>query len=263
MTQPIIDLRDIRKSYQMGDVVSQVLQGVTLTIHPGEYVCIMGPSGCGKSTLLNLLGCLDQPTTGHYYLGGEDVARLNDDDLSRARCRNLGFIFQSYNLIQQLTVLENIEVPLYYKGVPEHESREIATRLASQVGLSHRLHELSGGQQQRVAIARSLANDPLVILADEATGNLDSKSGQEILGIFDDLNKAGKTMVFVTHDERMVERCTRVIRLRDGEVDRDEAGAAAGRYTGTRGMSIIPHASHEEDLALSHAAPAAAATLVH
>jgi putative ABC transport system ATP-binding protein len=265
MTQPIIELRDIRKSYQMGDTVSQVLQGVSLTIYPGEYVCIMGPSGCGKSTLLNVLGCLDQPSSGHYFLGGEDVACLNDDDLSKARCRNLGFIFQSYNLIQQLTVLENIEVPLYYKSVPEQESREIAIRLASQVGLSHRLHhrptELSGGQQQRVAIARSLANDPLVILADEATGNLDSKSGQEILGIFDDLNKAGKTMVFVTHDERMVGRCTRVIRLKDGEVDRDERGAAADRYTGITGTSVRPHAA--DSSAPDHTAEGAAAALVH
>ena len=227
--RPIIELRDIRKIYRQGDMETHVLQGINITITEGEYVCIMGPSGCGKSTLLNVLGCLDQPSTGEYLLGGQNVATLNDDDLSRARCRNLGFIFQSYNLIQQLTVLENIEVPLYYKGVPQHESREIAERLASQVGLSHRLHhrpnQLSGGQQQRVAIARSLANDPLVILADEATGNLDSKSGKEILDIFDELNAAGKTMVFVTHDERMVQRCSRVIRLRDGLLDRDEPGA--------------------------------------
>ncbi len=229
--KPIIELRDIRKIYRQGDMETHVLQGLSLTIREGEYVCIMGPSGCGKSTLLNVLGCLDQPTTGDYLLGGQNVATLNDDDLSRARCRNLGFIFQSYNLIQQLTVLENIEVPLYYKGVAERESREIAEKLAGQVGLSHRLHhrpnELSGGQQQRVAIARSLANDPLVILADEATGNLDSKSGKEILDIFDDLNAAGKTMVFVTHDERMVQRCSRVIRLRDGLLDTDEPGAKA------------------------------------
>jgi putative ABC transport system ATP-binding protein len=230
MSQPIIELRDIRKTYRMGDTDSHVLQGISLSIHPGEYVCIMGPSGCGKSTMLNVLGCLDQPTSGAYLLGGQDVSHLGDDDLSAARCRNLGFIFQSYNLIQQLSVLENIEVPLYYKGVPEAESRAIAIRLAEQVGLGHRLNhkptELSGGQQQRVAIARSLANDPLVILADEATGNLDSKSGNEILSIFDELNRAGKTMVFVTHDERMVQRASRVIRLRDGFLDKDEPGAA-------------------------------------
>lgn len=228
---PIIQLVDIRKSYQMGSVTSQVLQGISIDIFAGEYVCIMGPSGCGKSTLLNVLGCLDQPTSGDYFLGGQNVATLNDDDLSAARNRNLGFIFQSYNLIQQLTVVENIAVPLYYGGADDKEMREKAERLAHQVGLGHRLHhkptELSGGQQQRVAIARALSNSPLVILADEATGNLDSKSGTEILGMFDELNQQGKTLIFVTHDERMVERCTRVIRLKDGVVDRDEPGKKA------------------------------------
>lgn len=217
----------------MGDVLSQVLQGVSLDIYPGEYVSIMGPSGCGKSTLLNLLGCLDQPTTGDYFLGGQNVATLNDDDLSAARNRNLGFIFQSYNLIQQLTVLENIAVPMYYGGADDAKMRQVAEDLANQVGLGHRLHhkptELSGGQQQRVAIARALSNSPLVILADEATGNLDSKSGQEILGLFDELNAQGRTLVFVTHDERMVERSTRIIRLRDGVIEKDEPGAKAKR----------------------------------
>ena len=230
-TSPIISLRDIRKSYQMGAHTSQVLQGVSLDIHAGEYVCIMGPSGCGKSTLLNVLGCLDQPTTGDYFLGGRNVAHLNDDDLSEVRCANLGFIFQSYNLIQQLSVLENIAVPLYYRGASDREMREKSERLARQVGLSHRLHhkpsELSGGQQQRVAIARALVNEPLVILADEATGNLDSKSGQEILGIFDELNEQGKTLVFVTHDERMVERCRRIVRLNDGLLEKDVPGGRA------------------------------------
>ena len=227
-SEPIIRLVDIRKSYQMGDVLSQVLQGVSFDIHPGEYVCIMGPSGCGKSTLLNVLGCLDQPTSGDYFLGGENVAYLNDDDLSAARNRNLGFIFQSYNLIQQLTVLENIAVPMYYGGADDARMIEVAEKLAERVGLSHRKYhkpnELSGGQQQRVAIARALSNNPLMILADEATGNLDSKSGQEILALFDELNAEGKTLVFVTHDERMVERCTRIIRLRDGVVESDEPG---------------------------------------
>ncbi len=231
MPEPLISLRDIRKSYQRGDVVSQVLQGISFDIFPGEYVCIMGPSGCGKSTLLNLLGCLDQPTSGDYFLGGQNVATLDDDDLSEARNRNLGFIFQSYNLIQQLTVLENIAVPMYYGGAEDSKMREVAEKLANQVGLGHRLghkpNELSGGQQQRVAIARALSNNPIVILADEATGNLDSKSGQEILGLFDDLNAQGRTLIFVTHDERMVERCTRIIRLRDGFLDRDEPGARA------------------------------------
>ncbi len=231
---PIIQLVDIRKSYQMGDITQHVLQGLSLSIYPGEYVCIMGPSGCGKSTLLNVLGCLDQPTSGDYFLGGQNVAHLNDDDLSAARNRNLGFIFQSYNLIQQLSVIENIAVPMYYGGAKEADMIATGTRLATQVGLEHRLHhkpnELSGGQQQRVAIARALSNSPLVILADEATGNLDSKSGQEILDLFDELNQQGKTLVFVTHDERMVERCTRIIRLRDGYLERDEEGAKAERY---------------------------------
>jgi putative ABC transport system ATP-binding protein len=230
---PIIKLVDIRKSYQMGDITSQVLDGVSLEIYEGEYVCIMGPSGCGKSTLLNLLGCLDQPTTGDYFLGGQNVATLNDDDLSAARNRNLGFIFQSYNLIQQLTVLENISVPMYYGGADDGKMRANAEKLANEVGLGHRMHhkptELSGGQQQRVAIARALSNSPLVILADEATGNLDSKSGQEILGMFDDLNAQGRTLVFVTHDERMVERCSRIIRLRDGVVEKDEPGGRVRR----------------------------------
>jgi putative ABC transport system ATP-binding protein len=231
--EPIISLREIRKTYLSGDVVTQVLDGISLDIFPGEYVCIMGPSGCGKSTLLNVLGCLDQPTSGDYLLGGQNVATLNDDDLSAARNRNLGFIFQSYNLIQQLTVLENISVPMYYAGASDERMREVALDLAGQVGLSERVYhkpnQLSGGQQQRVAIARALSNSPLVILADEATGNLDSKSGKEILGLFDDLNRQGKTLVFVTHDERMVERCTRVIRLRDGVVESDQPGAQAGR----------------------------------
>lgn len=230
---PIIRLVDIRKTYITGDIESHVLSGISLDIYAGEYVCIMGPSGCGKSTLLNVLGCLDQPTSGDYFLGGQNVATLNDDDLSAARNRNLGFIFQSYNLIQQLTVRENIAVPMYYGGASDEKMREVATKLATQVGLDHRLdhkpNQLSGGQQQRVAIARALSNSPLVILADEATGNLDSKSGKEILDLFDDLNRQGKTLVFVTHDERMVERCTRVVRLKDGLLDRDEPGAQAHR----------------------------------
>ncbi|MEM7146030.1 MAG: ABC transporter ATP-binding protein [Verrucomicrobiota bacterium] len=212
----------------MGDAVVNALDGITLDIMPGEYVAIMGASGCGKSTLLNLLGCLDQPSEGEYLLGGQNVSHLEDDLLSKTRGKKLGFIFQSYNLIQQLTVLENIEVPLYYQGLPPHESREIAVRLATQVGLGerldHRPNELSGGQQQRVAIARSLANDPIVILADEATGNLDSKSGEEILGIFEELNRLGKTLIFVTHDPAMADRVSRVIRLHDGQVVEDRPG---------------------------------------
>ena len=220
----------------MGPNTVEALRGISFKVMPGEFISIMGPSGCGKSTLLNLLGCLDRPSSGHYFLGGDDVSRMEDDLLSMVRGARLGFIFQSYNLIQQLTVLENISVPLYYGGADDARMRVVAEQLANQVGLGHRLYhkpmELSGGQQQRVAIARALSNSPIVILADEATGNLDSKSGQEILGIFDDLNAQGRTLVFVTHDERMIERSTRIIRLRDGVVEKDEAGAKARSRAG-------------------------------
>jgi putative ABC transport system ATP-binding protein len=231
--EPVIELRNVEKHYLMGDTLVKALQGVSLKILPGDYISILGPSGCGKSTMLNILGCLDQPTVGQYFLGGQDVSRLSDDDLSQVRGKRLGFIFQSYNLIQQLTVVENIEVPLYYQGVPEKESREIAVALACRVGLGkrldHRPTELSGGQQQRVAIARALSNDPSVILADEATGNLDSKSGNDILEIFDGLNSDGKTLILITHDEAMAKRTSRVIRLKDGTVAFDSAGEGGGR----------------------------------
>ncbi len=226
MSKPsIVRLENVRKTYQMGSVPVEVLRGITLEINSGEYVSIMGPSGCGKSTMLNLLGCLDQPTAGRYLLDEKDVSTLDDDSLSTIRGAKLGFIFQSYNLIQQLTVLENIEVPLYYQGRPEAESRDIAMELAKIVGLEHRLHhkprELSGGQQQRAGIARSLANDPLVLLADEPTGNLDSSSGNDILKIFEDLHHRGKTIIMVTHDPGIAELTTRTIRLRDGQIEND------------------------------------------
>ncbi|MBI4324284.1 MAG: ABC transporter ATP-binding protein [Chloroflexi bacterium] len=221
----IVQLKDVTKTYEMGLVTVQALRGVSLHIQAGEYISIMGPSGCGKSTLLNLLGCLDRPTSGRYFLGGEDVSQMDDDTLSSVRGARLGFIFQSYNLVQQMTVVENIEIPLYYQGRPEHESRERAQELAARVGLGerfdHRPNELSGGQQQRVAIARALVNDPLVILADEPTGNLDSTSGAEILEIFDELSRQGKTLIMVTHDESIAHRATRTIRFRDGVVESD------------------------------------------
>ncbi|NIA12863.1 MAG: ATP-binding cassette domain-containing protein [Nitrospiraceae bacterium] len=221
----IIRLENVTKTYTMGAVEVHALRGVTLSFTQGEYVSIMGPSGCGKSTLLNLLGCLDRPSAGRYELGGSELSLLDDDMLSEIRCGRLGFIFQSYNLIPQLNVIENIGVPLYYQGRPERESLEMAAEFAERVGLSERLHhrpyELSGGQQQRVAIARALVNDPLVILADEPTGNLDSASGTEILSILDDLNKQGKTLIMVTHDEHIADRSMRVVRLRDGEVVSD------------------------------------------
>ena len=221
----IARFEDVRKTYQMGLVTVEALRGVSLSFDAGEYVSIMGPSGCGKSTMLNLLGCLDRPTSGRYLLGDEDVSEMDDDALSIVRGLRLGFIFQSYNLIQQLSVLENIEIPLYYQGRPEAETRERAMKLAALVGLETRLdhkpYELSGGQQQRVAIARALINDSLVILADEPTGNLDSQVGAEILRIFDDLHRQGKTIIMVTHDNEVAQRTQRVVRLRDGQLESD------------------------------------------
>ena len=221
----IVKFVDVRRIYQMGSITVQALRGVSFEITTGEYISIMGPSGCGKSTMLNLLGCLDRPTAGRYLLGGEDVSQMPDDELSSVRGARLGFIFQSFNLIQQLTVLENIEIPLYYQDRPEGESRERARQLAARVGLEDRLDhkpfELSGGQQQRVAIARALVNDPLVILADEPTGNLDSSSGAEILKVFDELNGQGKTLILVTHDPTVADHARRAIRLRDGYLESD------------------------------------------
>jgi len=225
MPPPIVQLDNLHKTYQIGPVTVEALRGVTLDILAGDYVSIMGPSGCGKSTMLNLLGCLDRPTVGSYCLGGEDVSRMDDDALSAIRGARLGFIFQSYNLIQQLTVVENIEIPLFYQGQSEEESRARACELAARVGLEDRLEhkpfELSGGQQQRVAIARALVNDPILILADEPTGNLDSTSGVEILRVFDELNAQGKTMILVTHDPTVSSHARRIIRLRDGRVESD------------------------------------------
>ncbi|MBM4033288.1 MAG: ABC transporter ATP-binding protein [Planctomycetes bacterium] len=219
---PIAELRELSKSYQMGPTEVHALREVSLAFDKGDYAAIMGPSGSGKSTLLNILGCLDTPTSGAYYLGGEDVAGLTDSELSDIRCRRLGFIFQSYNLIQQLSVLENIEVPLFYQGWSAHESHERAAALGQLVGLGDRLHhrpsELSGGQQQRVAIARAMANDPLVVLADEPTGNLDTATGREILAMLDQLNARGKTILMVTHDPSVAQHAHRIVRLVDGRV---------------------------------------------
>lgn len=222
---PIVALNRVTKTYRMGDTVFDALHEVDFEVCQGEYIAIMGPSGCGKSTLLNVLGCLDRPSSGSYLLGGTDVSTFDDDALSEIRGAHLGFIFQSYNLIQQLTVLENIEVPLYYQGLGPAVSRKKARTLAERVGLGHRLHhkpsELSGGQQQRVGIARALVNDPLVLLADEPTGNLDTSSGAEILELFDELREQKKTIIMVTHDPDIGQRSGRIIRLRDGKIEED------------------------------------------
>jgi putative ABC transport system ATP-binding protein len=222
MTVPIVELKKVVKTYQNGALEVTALRGVSLQIDPGEYAVIMGASGSGKSTLLNLLGCLDRISDGQYLLGGEDVSKLTDDQLSVIRSKRIGFIFQSYNLIPQLNVLENIEVPLFYQGVSEADARDRAAALAERMGLSSRLKhkpmELSGGQQQRVAIARSLVADPILMLADEPTGNLDSKTGHEILELIDELNTEGKTIVMVTHDDEVAHRAQREIRVLDGEI---------------------------------------------
>jgi len=226
---PIAEVRDLVKTYKMGPVQVHALRGVSLAIQRGEYVAIMGPSGSGKSTFLNILGCLDTPTAGAYFLGGEDVARLSDPELSDVRCRRLGFIFQSYNLIQQLSVVENIEVPLFYQGWSARDSYRRAAAIAHLVGLGNRLHhrpaELSGGQQQRVAIARAMANDPLIILADEPTGNLDSSTGREILALLESLNAQGKTIIMVTHDREVAARAKRIVRFADGQIVDDSGGS--------------------------------------
>jgi putative ABC transport system ATP-binding protein len=219
----LAELINLRKVYQMAAGVEvTALRDVSLTVEEGQYLAIMGPSGSGKSTLLNLIGCLDRPSSGHYILGGEDVSGLSDSELSEVRGRRIGFVFQSFNLIPQLTALDNIEVPLFYRQVPRRERRRRGEELAERVGLGprarHKPMELSGGEQQRVAIARALANDPLIILADEPTGNLDSRTGQEILAIFDDLSSRGRTLIVVTHDESVGRRTHSIVRVADGLV---------------------------------------------
>jgi len=220
----VVNTQKLCKIYQLGAVELPALCDVDLKIEQGQYVTIMGPSGSGKSTLLNVLGCLDRPTSGEYWLGGEDVSGLNDDELSLIRGKRIGFIFQSYNLIGQLNVIENIELPMFYQGYSERESADRARELAAMVGLGdrlkHRPAELSGGQQQRVAIARALANDPVIILADEPTGNLDSQSGFEILNILNDLHQRGKTLIVVTHDDNIAAKAQRSVHLLDGRIDR-------------------------------------------
>jgi putative ABC transport system ATP-binding protein len=218
----VIRLDDVRKIYRMGTEEVGALDGVSLTLSEGSFWAFMGPSGSGKSTLLNLLGCLDRPTSGSYLLEGRDVSGLDDDELSELRLRRLGFIFQSFNLIPQLSVRENIELPLFYLGWEEEESAERAAELAEKVGLGHRLAhrptELSGGQQQRVAIARSLANDPAVLLADEPTGNLDTATSKQIMELLVELNAGGKTILMVTHEPEIAAYTRSQLHLRDGRI---------------------------------------------
>ena len=219
-----VTLKDVTKVYQMGAAEVRALDGVSVDIERGSFWAIMGSSGSGKSTMLNLIGCLDRPTTGRCIINNEDVETMDDDHLSELRLRTLGFIFQSFNLIPQLTVRENIELPLFYLGWEAHESAEKADELAEMVGLGgrlgHRPMELSGGQQQRVAIARSLANDPAILLADEPTGNLDSHTGEQILSLLTQLNKEGRTIIMVTHEDEVAAHASHRLHMRDGVIDR-------------------------------------------
>ncbi len=224
---PLIETRDLWKTYVMGDEEIHALRGVSIAIERGEYVAIMGPSGSGKSTLMNLIGCLDTPSKGSYLLNSKEVAAMNDDDLAQIRNEEIGFVFQTFNLLPRATALHNVELPLIYAGMPSKLRQERAKQALQKVDLmsraSHRPNELSGGQRQRVAIARALVNDPSILLADEPTGNLDSKTGNEIMGVFDRLHEAGNTIVLVTHEADIAAYAHRVIHIRDGQVEKDVA----------------------------------------
>jgi putative ABC transport system ATP-binding protein len=218
----MIEIRDLVKVYEMGDIQVRALDGVSIDVDRGEFVAIMGPSGSGKSTLMNLIGCLDTPSAGTYRLNEQEVSRLDDDELARIRNKEIGFVFQTFNLLARTSAVENVEVPLVYAGVPRHERHRRAKEMLEQVGLGDRMHhqpnELSGGQRQRVAVARALVNRPSILLADEPTGNLDSRTGEEIMQLFDELNRTGNTIVLVTHEEDIARHARRVVRLRDGQV---------------------------------------------
>jgi putative ABC transport system ATP-binding protein len=224
--QPIIELEDIRKSYFMGKQAISVLKGITINIRKNEYVALMGPSGSGKSTLMNILGCLDSPTAGRYILNGQDVSKMEDDDLAAVRNKEIGFVFQQFNLLPRLSALENVALPLVYAGIAKKLRNEMAMDVVQKVGLEdrshHRPNELSGGQCQRVAIARALVNSPSLILADEPTGNLDTKTSIEIMEIFQKIHDSGNTVVLVTHEEDIAHYAQRVIRLRDGVIETDK-----------------------------------------
>jgi putative ABC transport system ATP-binding protein len=243
-------IRGLTKHYVLKSETVRALRGVSFDVPEGDYIAIMGPSGSGKSTLLNLLGCLDRPTEGSFVLGNDDVAKMSDDELSGIRASRIGFVFQSYNLIPQLSVVENIEVPLYYMGRLTAQSRKRSEMLAAMVGLgdrlSHRPTQLSGGQQQRVAIARSLVNDPYFILADEATGNLDSVTTDEIMALFQRLNDEGRTIIMVTHEDEVAAHAKRIIRLKDGKIQIDETVKDRKLFTAERIHDISRNAEKLE-----------------
>lgn len=221
----VIEINEIVKNYQVGSVIVRALRSVSLNIDKNEYVAIMGPSGSGKSTLMNILGCLDTPTKGTYILSGTDVSKMEDDKLAEIRNKEIGFVFQTFNLLPRYTALENVTLPLIYAGIPRHEREAHAIKTLEEVGLADRMHhkpnELSGGQRQRVAIARALVNNPAIILADEPTGNLDSKTSYDIMGLLDKIHDNGNTVILVTHEEDIARHAHRIIKLMDGEVSMD------------------------------------------
>ncbi len=227
----IIKVENVKKIYRMGDNEVRALDGVSLVVEEGEFLIVMGPSGSGKTTLLHLMGCLDKPTEGEIYIASTPVSKLNDSQLAKIRNKMVGFVFQQFNLLPRLTALENVELPMIYAGVPKSARRKKAKELLELVGLGDRLHhrptQLSGGQMQKVAIARALANDPMVLLADEPTGNLDSKSGEEILKIFSELNERGQTIIIVTHDPEVAKHAGRIVRMRDGKIVSEEVNVHA------------------------------------
>jgi putative ABC transport system ATP-binding protein len=233
MSEPIIRIRDLTRHYEMGTETVQALRGVSLDIGRNEYVAIMGPSGSGKSTMMNMIGCLDTPTGGEYWLNGQEVSKLTDDQLARVRNKEIGFVFQTFNLLPRATSLHNVELPLVYAGVSAKERRNRATAALRRVGLGdrmdHRPNELSGGQRQRVAIARALVNEPSILLADEPTGNLDSTTSEEIMQVFSELHRQGQTVIMVTHEADIAAHAERTVVLRDGRVETDRAthGVAA------------------------------------
>ncbi len=222
----MLEIKKIKKIYQMGKVKVEALRGVSFYIDKGEFVAIMGPSGSGKSTLMHIIGCLDQPTEGSFVIRGKDVSKLNDDRLAEIRNKSIGFVFQQYNLLSRTSILHNVEIPLIYAGLKSKQRRKLAMQALESVGLSgrvkHKPNEISGGEKQRAAIARALVNDPLIILADEPTGNLDTKTGEEIMKIFYKLHQQGNTVIMVTHEVEVAKHARRIIHLRDGLIEKDE-----------------------------------------
>lgn len=231
MNETLIEVQKLAKVYQVGSQEVFALRSIDLSIFKNEYVALMGPSGSGKSTLMNILGCLDTPTDGEYRLNGRDVSNMEDDDLAEIRNKEIGFVFQTFNLLPRYSALENVALPLIYKGVGKQQRTARAAEVLEQVGLgdrkSHKPNELSGGQRQRVAVARALVNNPSIILADEPTGNLDTKTSYEIMALLDDIHQAGNTIILVTHEEDIAERAKRIIRLRDGLVESDTSEVSA------------------------------------